>query len=373
MEQVGEQSVGRRLVHAREAELARRWATGAWRGCQLQTERGEALRVLYEGRPGGGAGPDFRDAVLVTAEGARLRGDIELHLRPRGWRAHGHAVDPRYDGLILHIVLARDTSGPETALASGRRVPLVVLGEPPRAPIASWPCRDVARTIPLAEMTRRLQDAGIARLRQRANALLDELRATLPERVLWRALAEALGYGRDREALREMGDLLARGSELDAEDVASLGRVERARLRGLLAWYDRWRPDGPWSTLEPPLLQGAPGVAGKALIRALRVEGGAVSPGRAAIVAVNVVLPFAIAWAELTGRPAFATRVEDVYRAMPGLPSNQITRLLTRQLGLKRQPPGAAAQQGLHHLWAEHCRDKLCASCPYGKNDICYT
>ena len=76
---------------AREAELAERWSAGDWRGATLQTERGEVYRVVFEGRRGGGAGPDFRDAVLARDDGAYVYGDIELHLRPAGWRAHGHA------------------------------------------------------------------------------------------------------------------------------------------------------------------------------------------------------------------------------------------------------------------------------------------
>ena len=50
--------------------------------------------------------------------------------------------------------------------------------------------------------------------------------------------------------------------------------------------------------------------------------------------------------------------------ALPSLPSNQITREMARQLGLPRLPSGALAQQGLHHVWARHCREKRCCGCP---------
>jgi len=91
---------------------------------------------------------------------------------------------------------------------------------------------------------------------------------------------------------------------------------------------------------------------------------GAISPGRAKIVAANVVLPFLAAWAEEQGDSTLAERIGACYSALPSLPSNQITREMRRQLGLARLPAGAALHQGLHHLWAEHCREKQCEACP---------
>ena len=126
----------------REAELIARWGAGAWRGRTLRAADGAAFTVVYQGRPGGGAGPDFRDATLLTASGERVTGDIELHLSPAGWRAHGHATDPRYNNVALHVTLSAgagaDPAG--TPLASGRRAPLVALAGP-----ASRRCGDVAR------------------------------------------------------------------------------------------------------------------------------------------------------------------------------------------------------------------------------------
>src|SRR5690349_21123666 len=56
----------------REAEVAARWSAGVWRGATLRSERGETFRVIFEGRRGGGAGPDFRDAVLARPDGSYL-------------------------------------------------------------------------------------------------------------------------------------------------------------------------------------------------------------------------------------------------------------------------------------------------------------
>ncbi|HEU4784010.1 MAG TPA: DUF2851 family protein [Ktedonobacterales bacterium] len=364
-------------TRTREAELAARWSAGMWRGATLRSEGGETFRVIFEGRRGGGAGPDFRDAVLALPDGSYVFGDIELHLRPAGWHAHGHASDPRYNGLALHVVLRRGACDPaDTPLASGRAVPLVVLGE--TQPLVAetlwrWPCAEIAKPENAPLLAELLHTAGMARFAEHAARLEDVLRESSvpaedrwdsPNRVLWLALAEALGYGRDRAALQRLGESLLAAVPASL-DYTALPGIERLRARGLLAWYGRWQHSGPWAALEPVLRSGEPRQAVRALLAALRVEErGAVSPGRAAIVAVNVALPFAAALAEITGDSALASQARSVYQAWPGLPSNQIVREMARTLGLARLPRGALAQQGLHHLWQHACREKRCDRCP---------
>lgn len=388
----------------REAQLAAAWAAGAWRGQVVHAEDGASYLVHFEGRRGGGAGPDFRDAVLVRGDGARVMGDIELHLRPQGWVAHGHATDPRYDGLALHVVLTapRTTSQagaappPGTPLASGRMAPLVVLGSlsPPHpTPYPPWPCR----ALDAVTLRHRLNEAGEARFERRvrafATSLIDTLsgecddetaRVRAANRILWPALAEALAYGRDRAALRALGARLAAGDS--AETLAVVGealqRVERDRVRGLLALAARFGEAGPVATLAPLLDEPAcPRCAqrgeysphlsadawaiasGRRMGQALVVPGGAVSPGRAAIVVVNVVLPFLAAWGVVSGDDVLARHARGAYATEPGLPANTITRTMNHHLGLRQQPRGARAQQGLHEIWGATCREKRCAEC----------
>jgi uncharacterized protein DUF2851 len=365
-------------TRGREAELAARWSAGTWRGATLRAASGETYRVVFEGRRGGGAGPDFRDAVLARANGAHVYGDIELHLRPAGWQAHGHASDPRYNGLALHVVLTKSTRDPtETPLASGRSVPLVALSDDPmsalpQCALSIWPCAGCATNGHSPTAAHALREAGMARFAEHAAQLERDLRMAAvtgakwdaPNRVLWLALAEALGYGRNRAALRQLAISLLDDSPPTVDNL-SLPGVERQRARGLLVWHARWQRAGPWAAIESALDAGEPRDAVQALNAALRVsERGAVSPGRAAIVAVNVALPYAAAVAMLRNDAPLAYRARDVYLAWPGLPSNQIVREMANTLGLACLPRGAVAQQGLHHLWQHACREKRCDLCP---------
>jgi hypothetical protein len=145
-----------------------------------------------------------------------------------------------------------------------------------------------------------------------------------PNCTHWLAMAEALGYGRDCAALWRLGESLGDAHSISLDGI-SLPGVERMRARGLLAWHARWRDAGPWAALERILRIEQPRLVVKALTGALRVaEQGAVSPGRAAIVAINVVLSVAAGYGRIQGEGALVRHVARIYRAWPGLPSNQI-------------------------------------------------
>lgn len=369
-----------------EAALVARWRAGEFVGRWLRTAAGEDLAVVFQGRPGGPAGPDFRDAVLARPNGSRLYGDVELHLRARGWQTHGHAHDARYDAVVLHVVL-RAEGAHATPLACGGWAALVEVGAPPSAPrqqASAWPCARLAGRGGTRAVLDLLRAAGDARFERHVAEFAARLATAEDERshrgparqaragwsamdrVLCVALAEGLAYGREREPLRRAGEWLAQGGAPDAltRELGRLPALDAARLEGLLTLRARWEPCGPWEHLRLALDASSLTVANVALIRALTVAGGAVSPSRATILAANVVLPCAAAWAARHSDAALAARARALYAALPGLPSNQITRAMTHQLGMKRQPPGARAQQGLHHLWAERCREKRCNGCP---------
>jgi Protein of unknown function (DUF2851) len=351
-----------------EAELAARWAAGVWRGATLQTLSGATYRLIFEGRRNGGPGPEFRDAALEAKNGARLLGDIELRLRARDWLAHGHHTDARYNHVILHVAL--DGGAAASPLANGSSAPVATLSFTPTTFTAltapDWPCARLTSRIGPVALRALLLWAGVERFERRVRSFRDDLLSATPpiqglrwstaDRALWGALAEALGYGRHREALRDAGLRLLAG-DLSYQQPGS--RSEHVRLVGLLALWERWRATGPWEPLRAALLS-----RNATVIEELRVPGGAISAARGRIMAANVVFPFATALADQTGDSALSARARAAYLELPGLPSNQITRELMRQLGMRATPTGAVAQQGLHHLWSSWRQAKDCDRCP---------
>ena len=89
---------------ASELDMQRRWAESRWTVPFLQAPSGGEVRVISPGVWNHGPGPDFRGAQILDSEGRARRGDVELHLRASAWLQHGHADDPAYRNLLLHIV-----------------------------------------------------------------------------------------------------------------------------------------------------------------------------------------------------------------------------------------------------------------------------
>lgn len=252
----------------REAEIQQLCGSGAFRGQSLRALSGERYVALYEGRRGAGAGPDFRDAVLVDDQGARRVGDVEIHLRAANWRAHGHDRDHRYDAVTLHVVLNAGADR-DTTLAGGARAALTVLeaawldnppGSSPTEGGGRWPCHALSDHMSGASLRGLLRELGVQRLEERATRFADDVRReerssaseshalwSTGDRVVWAALAEGMGFGRDREALRLAGMSLIRdgeGSDLD-ELRRSMPSIERNRLTGLQRLLERWHAKGP--------------------------------------------------------------------------------------------------------------------------------
>ena len=80
------------------------WYDGALRPKDLRTTDGLSVRVIDPGVWNVEAGPDFSHAVLeVGPTRRRVVGDVEIHLHPSDWHAHGHSSDPAYESVIAHV------------------------------------------------------------------------------------------------------------------------------------------------------------------------------------------------------------------------------------------------------------------------------
>ncbi|HZU67714.1 MAG TPA: DUF2851 family protein [Ktedonobacteraceae bacterium] len=395
-------------AYLQETDVARRWWTVS-RDIVMPLSDGATCRVDFQGRPGGSMGPDVRDAVLIFMHGRKLPardasgrqrdekrvvGDVEFHIRSSDWCAHAHDSDPRYNNVILHVVLIYDDVTP-IRRQDGRIIPTCCLNDlPPLAydpPV--WPCRESFSRVSDAECARLLTFAGLLRFEQKTQTLLALLRAASPhgdfsayDTCLISALAEGLGYGRDRVFFRAAGlhllDMLDKGDipeplghsneppPLDARRLGILGRLVRS-----------WRATGLWETLREVLLptcatevftlpyyeSGSHPSRSSQIIQRIRAIFEGLSPARTDILICNVVLPFAAAVGLLENDARLAEQAESLYVRYPALPSNTITRAMCRQLQLSGEPRSACQQQGLHYIYAATCREKLCARCIAGK------
>ena len=85
---------------------------------------------------------------------------------------------------------------------------------------------------------------------------------------------------------------------------------------------------------------------------------------RAADIAVNVLLPFALVWGKLNGQPDVERKAVDLYRGYPRLAANALERHMIKQLRLNRSLVNSAQrQQGLIHIYNTLCTQGKCNSC----------
>ena len=106
------------------------WYDDRLRPADLVTDAGEPVEVASPGRWNLEAGPDFLGAELRIGRRV-VRGDVEVHIRPSDWRAHGHSGDPRYADVVLHVTYHEPVGDPA---ASG--LPPHIAGVSLKAPLA---------------------------------------------------------------------------------------------------------------------------------------------------------------------------------------------------------------------------------------------
>jgi hypothetical protein len=116
----------RHSTNIHERFLRHIWSQQYLRAADLRTADGKPVEVLSTGTLNLEGGPDFRHAK-VRIGGTTYVGDIEIHRTVYEWLQHHHEADPRYNKVILHVVLEGDTEKFPTVVQSGRLVPILLL------------------------------------------------------------------------------------------------------------------------------------------------------------------------------------------------------------------------------------------------------
>jgi hypothetical protein len=250
----------------------------------LRTDDGRRVEIVQPGFWNHAAGPDFQRAAvrfLDDKDPARIEvGEIEVHLRPGDWNAHGHHADPAYDRTLLHVVWSAPGNRPFfPATASFRRVPQIVLGSQLVAP---WPelrplcatlrrgplpaavpgrCSPLLAAQPPEQIAAILRAAGRYRLRQKTRRWFWRRHLVGVEQALFEGLAEALGFHANQVPMRlvaqrlpwkklralsapaRLAHLFGLAGFLPEESAARLQRETRVWLREL--WEIWWKARGP--------------------------------------------------------------------------------------------------------------------------------
>jgi hypothetical protein len=73
----------------------------------LQTVDGEPLAILSVGTLNTHEGADFHNA-RIALNGEERVGSVEIHTKTSDWKRHRHSENPKYERVVLHVVLEHD-------------------------------------------------------------------------------------------------------------------------------------------------------------------------------------------------------------------------------------------------------------------------
>ena len=446
-----------------EKLLSQIWKGQQFRGEELIASDGQRLRIVYPGRANNDSGPDFCGAVIATGKGELLKGDVELHVKASDWRGHGHHRDPRFNKVILHVVMRNDTTKP-TDLQNGETRLVLSLqncllesqegsskqAKRPTMPSLAEPCNTTLKRRGTLEIEKALEEAGGERFELKAAHIEAALADATPQQVLYEGIMEALGYNKNKEAFKELARrlplevieefvqgeprqrqlLLAQSLLFGVAGLLPSQRPERAvnpdalqlveemehtwcsfgskecmredewrlfrvrpdnhpsrRLAGAGHLVTRFRGKGIVESLLETITGAESVRSSERLEQSLMVidsgywathadlvgearaqSRSLVGRGRARDIVVNILLPFAFAWARVTSNPSLAKRALEIYQHYPQLDDNDVTREMTNKLfsGQRSTPPRSAqGQQGLIHLFKTFCTERRCSECPF--------
>lgn len=184
----------------------------------LRTLDGRQVRILDPGAANSGDGPDFLAATL-DEDGHPRRGAIEVHFQTSDWYAHRHHTDPRYDGVILHVVLNHSLRDFYVHTSAHGRVPVVELRTHLTTPVGElasrlasepsrWQCPLPADDPSAAARRATIDRLADVRFLRKAEAAGEQRRLHGEDEAVYHMLADAMGYANNREAFARLVDLV---------------------------------------------------------------------------------------------------------------------------------------------------------------------
>ncbi len=205
-----------------EAVVQEIWAKGEFNQEELKTVVGEAVTILNAGTQNLNGGPDFTAARIQidgeSSPGGRLdwTGDVEIHRTSGEWLLHRHHEDPKYDRVVLHVVLLEDRHTGALRRADGTLLPEIVLYPRLTASLRSllhrfytreqkdFYCEAHWQDVSAEIRNNWLARLGLARVRMKATMLAQESSGIDFDELTYRAVVRALGYSKNADAMSEL-------------------------------------------------------------------------------------------------------------------------------------------------------------------------
>jgi len=295
--------------------------------------------------------------------------------------------------------------------------------------VPSEPCCNARQWLGDSEMGRVLDEAGEERFRLKADYFAFRMGEEPPSQVLYRGIMGALGYTKNKDSFEELACrlplavledlcrgkrsqeqvlvlkalLLGKAGLLPGDGSGGLGRIwdclgdgetmssscwhvfrvrpgnhPARRLVGAAHLLARFMEIGLFEGVLQLVSETSLGMMGhlesdfvvSTPDPCFNSEHNLIGQGRAREIVINIILPFAFAWAKANLQGNLVEQVSALYRSYPKAGENGVTRELAELLlgtGASELVDSAQRQQGLIHLDKTFCRQRECPSCPVAR------
>jgi hypothetical protein len=196
------------------------WDDQHFANTNLRATDGRDIKILKTGFWNGDAGPDFVKAEVII-DGKLYSGDVEVHVKSSEWQVHGHHTDPKYNKVIIHVVLWDDAINLRTEKQNGEKIPTLALcdcldetigkllddfHQKPMENVTVVPkdCRANSAQLDLDKLAKVLESIGQERFIEKIENIQKRFRDYDLEQVLYEGIMEALGYSKNRESFIQL-------------------------------------------------------------------------------------------------------------------------------------------------------------------------
>jgi len=159
---------------------------------QLKTFDNQIIEIIDTGENNNEyAGPDFFNSRIKVGNITFL-GDVEIDIWHSDWKSHGHYLDKKYNKVILHIVLSKESFRPFVYTQDGRKIYSIclidILNDSYQSSLRNaiesertnrWfimPCSEINEDILLDDKLKLLFDLGIERFKQKEKKIFECLK-----------------------------------------------------------------------------------------------------------------------------------------------------------------------------------------------------
>jgi hypothetical protein len=184
-----------------ELEIQARWFAGEF-GRRFKSTAGDEVEIKQFGIWNREPGPDFSDAGISINSASTVRGGIELESDARDWERHGHATDPVFESVVLHVFWNAPSAKFFTQTNAHRNVTQILLdlgaleNDPPNSlPVAkAGRCSAPLRGMDEERIRELLRSASQFRMQKKSARLARLIEVHGWDSALYQSLAATLGY-----------------------------------------------------------------------------------------------------------------------------------------------------------------------------------